>query len=182
MAMEEEAQLPGASARGGSRAILNALSDLVAGFEANPGDPAAFLTQMVGQGRTLDPPPPSFASLREPLALSLLPSVLTACAWPAPQREVLRGAQEDMATLVADARMLEIAQRIMGVSCEVSGGDPDEVAADLRYLAVSHTPRAGTEPGPIDGALQHLPRLSPGGLDGREISLLLYSDEFLRCH
>jgi hypothetical protein len=57
MAMEEEAQLPGASARGGSRAILNALSDLVAGFEANPGDPAAFLTQMVGQGRTLDPPP-----------------------------------------------------------------------------------------------------------------------------
>lgn len=99
------------------------------------------------------------------------------------QREVLRGAQEGMAALVADARMLEIAQRIMGASCEVSGGDPDEVAADIRFLAVSRPPlRAGTEPGPIDGALQHLPRLSPGGLDAREISLLLYSDAFLCCH
>ena len=68
MVMEEEAQLPRATARGGSRAVLHALSDLVAGFEANPGDPAAFLAQMVGQSRTLEPP----LSLRACGKLSLL--------------------------------------------------------------------------------------------------------------
>lgn len=57
MAREEEAQLPGAAASRGSRAILSILSDLVAGNEVNPGDPAVFLAQAVGKCRNLATPP-----------------------------------------------------------------------------------------------------------------------------
>lgn len=60
------------------------------------------------------------------------------------QREILRGA-EDIAALTADARMLEIAPRIIQASFQDLGGGSLEVAADVRYFAVSAQQAAASQ-------------------------------------